>query len=969
MSAQQKAEKEVAKAFKQYFNALVLDNKPPRKPYDVDSIRIDKAANLIKVFPSENFCGTIFVIDAISTVESQLRDNLPSAYSGYDVALYAKYHQPLPELVPNYLRPTHHAIDSTRLWRHIKHEGAPWVKKLSRPFSITQGLEGKHLMIWPSHGRVYKSNKRQWEWQRPNLFCTVEDLLSQSIVVPYLFPMLEQAGAIVATCRERDVQAHSVVVDNDAPLNHGVYLEHTKNDEEWQSAGVASFAMPALPMVDGVNPFTLGTARAIRTTHNHEKVASATWCPQIPASGAYAVYVSYATLPNSTEKAHYTIKHRGGETHVQVNQQMGGSTWVYLGTYEFRQGIDKEQGVVLSNESEDEGVVTADAVRFGGGFAQYLRGEGDFATTSNLPAYFEAARYYTQFSGLPTDLYNTEKGRNDYIDDLRCRVNFTNYLAGGSVFLPHQSGLGVPLELCLAVHTDAGIRPDHAIYGALSIATTHIKSMLDTLATGISRMASADFAHILRQTLTDDLSSVLNTEWTRREVWNRNYCETREPLMPSAIIEMLSHQNFYDLKWAHNPAVKFLLARSLYKAILKYVAYQSNGTDVVVQPLPISNFSIQFNEDASCAHLSWTPTTDKLEPSACAKGYVVYTQKGMGAFDNGVYVEQPSCTIPLEPGVPYAFKITAVNEGGESFASEILTAYRSPQKHAPRVLMVNGFTKVSGPETIQVSDSLGFALTEDYGLPYMNSTAFCGEQLCFDTLMAGREGQGALGYSTHELEGQMIAGNTFNYTITHGQALKEAGVSYVSASRGAVEEGLVNLETYQMVDLIMGEQCYSADALTPSKTFTKPLIEQITYYLKRGGALFLTGSHIGKDMLENQERHFLSDILKVSFAGSVRTDSMGVLHGLNLQIPFYNAPSALHYPVLKPDVLTPACNEAFTAFAYEDYTSAGVAYPGHDYRVLTLAVPFDAISDPLTQSQSMKAIVAFLLPYYDPQNN
>jgi hypothetical protein len=122
-------------------------------------------------------------------------------------------------------------------------------------------------------------------------------------------------------------------------------------------------------------------------------------------------------------------------------------------------------------------------------------------------------------------------------------------------------------------------------------------------------------------------------------------------------------------------------------------------------------------------------------------------------------------------------------------------------------------------------------------------------------------------------------------------------------------------------------------------------------------------------MLENQERHFLSDILKVSFAGSVRTDSMGVLHGLNLQIPFYNAPSALHYPVLKPDVLTPACNEAFTAFAYEDYTSAGVAYPGHDYRVLTLAVPFDAISDPLTQSQSMKAIVAFLLPYYDPQNN
>ena len=93
--------------------------------------------------------------------------------------------------------------------------GIPWVQSISQPYTITEGLQNRHLSLWASHGRYYNNKKRRWEWQRPYLFCTTEDLFTQTIVVPYLIPMLENAGANVFTPRERDWQRHEIVVDND----------------------------------------------------------------------------------------------------------------------------------------------------------------------------------------------------------------------------------------------------------------------------------------------------------------------------------------------------------------------------------------------------------------------------------------------------------------------------------------------------------------------------------------------------------------------------------------------------------------------------------------------------------------------------------------------------------------------------------------------------------------------------------
>ena len=36
--------------------------------------------------------------------------------------------------------------------------------------------------------------------------------------------------------------------------------------------------------------------------------------------------------------AKYLVFHKGGVTEFKVNQQIGGGTWVYLGTFEFDKG-------------------------------------------------------------------------------------------------------------------------------------------------------------------------------------------------------------------------------------------------------------------------------------------------------------------------------------------------------------------------------------------------------------------------------------------------------------------------------------------------------------------------------------------------------------------------------------------------------------------------------------------------------
>lgn len=163
-----------------------------------------------------------------------------------------------------------------------------------------------------------------------------------------------------------------------------------------------------------------------------------------------------------------------------------------------------------------------------------------------------------------------------------------------------------------------------------------------------------------------------------------------------------------------------------------------------------------------------------MEPTAKAQQYIVYTRLGHGGFDNGTLVRGTEYTFEAEPGLVYSFKVTAVNKGGESFPSEILSAYQA-KKSKGTILIVNGFDRLSGPATVESPFLQGFDLNTDPGIPYINTPAFCGTQQSFDRSRIGRETKDGLGYSGSELEGMLIAGNTFDYPFIHGKAIQAAG--------------------------------------------------------------------------------------------------------------------------------------------------------------------------------------------------
>ena len=920
-----------------------------------ESIHIDQKKKDIIIYVNDAFASQVFTPDKVDYIYNQLSKRIPKAYKKYKLFVKTAKHATIEQLIPNIYRTDE--WDKQRMWKDLDYKGNPWVKNLSLPYEVTNGLQNRHLFIWASHGNYFKEN--QWKWQRPYLFCTTEDLFTQSFVYPFLFPMLEKAGAIIGTPRERDYQTQQIIVDNNIPSPKDLYTETTgKHAWETSAEGTGFGEIPHV-LNDSINPFSIGTYRYISTTSQPSKVSTAIWEPNISIDGKYAVYVSYKTLPNSITDAHYTVYHKGGHTDFTVNQQMGGGTWVYLGTFEFGTSHTSKQYVVLHNHSKNKGIVTADAVRFGGGMGQHERGG---IGCSGLPRYLEAARYYAQWAGIPDTLVNTSEGMNDYADDLRVRGNMLNYLGGGSIYMPNIEGQRVPFEIALALHSDAGIRSDHSIFGSLSIGTTQVGDSMKTYPVGLSRYSSSDFSAILLNDLTRNISTTFSIPWVQREHWDRNYAETRIPHIPSAILEMLSHQNFRDMTYGHDPHFKFTLARSVYKSILRYVMNLHDIKKYSIQPLPIRNFAAELTEDGSHVHLSWDATTDALEPTAKAKQFVLYTKVGDGAFDNGQNLgDCNSCLVKIHPHTPYAFQITAVNDGGESFPSETLSAYFNPQA-TKRALIVNGFYRLSGPAQVNHSDCIGFDVEEDFGVPYLSTTAYSGKQEIFNVNSAGLADSIAWGLSGQEWVGKELKGNTFDYPVTHGKAMIASNqFSYGSISRNAFEQPGFNTQSYDVIDYIAGLEGDFKHNLRPFKTFTSATQNKLTQYLHQGGALFLSGSYIASDCLHNQsDRSFIENILKFRYAGSARNDTTLSINGLNMNFEIFRTPNEIHYPAQNPDAILPSTTDAFPCFMYGLGQGAGVAYPGKDYRVISMSFPFECIRNENIRKSAMNAILTFL---------
>ncbi len=793
--------------------------------------------------------------------------------------------------------------------------GLPWVKNVSRPNSIENGLDGRHLSIWASHGRVYNPAQGNWKWQRVNLFGTNEDLFSQTFVIPYIIPMLENAGAVVWTPRERDWQNIETVVDNDQTLPG--YKEQGK----WMKSSEPGFGMPADVIQEGDAPFIKGTARWSKV--RRKKASSiAKYSPYLPMPGKYAVYVSYQTLQNSIPDAHYTVVHKGVKTHFTVNQTMGGSTWVYLGTFDF--GCGDDNYVTVDNVSNMKGVVTTDAVRFGGGMGNVERG----GSVSGLPRCLEGARYNAQWSGAPYNVYSSRQGTDDYADDINVRPMMTNWLAGGSMFAPEKEGRGVPLEMSLAVHSDAGYHMDRSIVGTLGICTTDFNDC--RLSDGESRMISYDFVEQMLSQINKDITYKYG-RWNTRGIWDKNYAETRIPGIPAAILEMFSHENLSDMLYGHDPNFKFTLSRSVYKSVVRYLAAKHNRK-AVIQPLAPHRFRALVDSYGR-AVLSWEETVDSLETSAKPDSYILYTASDDGDFDNGTIVRARKTTVNLEADKVYRFKVTAANSGGQSLPSEELACVWHPGGR--QLLVVNGFHRLAGP-AVKYNDmglATGFDMAEDPGVSY-GRTACWTSQLPF------------------------LAGNDFNYTTEHVRAIATMKkYSVASCSSECIGMGDVMLSRYRLLDLILGNERNDGYSLKRYPSISPMMKSELRYF---NGALLVSGSYVGSDNQTPADSTFLAEVLYTDYVRKYKdqSDSAQVVTGMGVDFDVYRALNEDHYASTSSDVLQPL-GTAFPAMLYADGSTAAIACK--ERRSFVMGFPLECIRTEEQRGLCMRSVLKFLL--------
>ncbi len=522
-------------------------------------------------------------------------------------------------------------------------------------------LSGKSVFLSQSHGWYYDSGAGAWITQRGNTNGLVEDFINAEAIDQYLIHYLRNAGAGVYTCRERDMQTAEVMVDDTDPeyTEAGSWNAGSASSGFWGSGDRVAPADPAA----GV---------------------SATWVLQPPRPGTYAVSVWARGGSSAARHARYTIRHAGGETVLEVDQQRDGYTWRYLGFFRFDPSDPPERrSVVLTPGASEPGLVlVADAVRIGGGMGSIADG----GSTSGRPRWEESGLYFAQFMGCSACATNRVTAMPRY-------AAWENEAWEDSVYL--------------SWHTNASSRAT----GTSSF--VYSSGGWDGTFDGVE--GSEELQDFVHSEIINDIRAGWDSGWTDRGQHTANFGElnpSNNDEMPAVLVELAFHDDAGDAAYLKDPKFRMLAGRAIYQGIARYYAWK-DGTALHLLPEPPTHLSAVPMPDGTVL-LRWqappSDTGDGLLGDP-AEGYRIYRSGG----PNETFVpagETAATRFRLEtiaPGETVYLRVTAFNAGGESFPTPVAVA-RPPLPGQPRVLVVDGFDRLDGAALVvqYESDALGW---------------------------------------------------------------------------------------------------------------------------------------------------------------------------------------------------------------------------------------------------------------------
>lgn len=774
---------------------------------------------------------------------------------------------PLPELLPPIEPPP------ARAWEMKGNgSGSPVITGIGSPGQVPGFLAGRTIYLSAGHGWTWNTTLGRWATQRGNTNNIVEDFVNHEGVHHYFIPMLQNAGATVFPVREPDKNTALVIVDETQAAVTG----------DWTS-GPAGWDPAIDTMKSGTNPFAGGGT--IQTVTTEEATATATFEASLPKSGTYGVNIAWSAGADRSPDVEVIVHHAGGQAVYQLDQRRHGSTWMFLGKLAFRADVPAK--VVVTNKSNiPGGLVSVDAVRFGGGLGVVERGNGSFPAagpTSGRPRWEENCRYHAQFQGAPKGVYDASG--SDGNDDVGCRSRYSAWQheeGEDAVFVSWHSNAPTPARgTSTWVY---GPNPPNGQY----------------IFTG---NAGSD---ALAKTVHAEIIAAIKAEWDPnwkdrgiKSAWFGELNPNHNPEMPATLVEVAFHDTAEDAAYLAEPRFRRTLSRGYYRGIVRYFA-ERDGIEPQYAPMEPMHLRVLGTAEGAVS-VRWEPSPEGQPATA----YRVWTSTDGLGFS--VVKNTPETQVVLDglaPGVPVFVRVSATNEGGESFPTPTLGALPSCNDVESRALVVAGFTRIDA-----------------FSLPTEDMTPW------------------SLG---HPMRLDQDRVNTFDYTVEHGLALAAAGVPFDSTEATAVESGHAPLDGYAMVDWILGEQS------TVDETFSTATQPVVAAYLGAGGRLFASGAELGWDLDEkgsDADKAFCAEWLKTGLAAdsaeTYELKSGATFHG--------------RYDVEFADVLSPT-GGATTLWTYATGGTAAVAFDG-DFSVVTAGFPFEAIDGADTRAELMSQVV------------
>lgn len=523
---------------------------------------------------------------------------------------------------------------------------------------------------------------------------------------------------------------------------------------------------------------------------------------------------------------------------------------------------------------------------------------------SGMPRWTEGARYWLMHQQADSTLWDLYDG-NEYKDDMKSRGLWVN-------------SLETEVDLCVALHTDGlDSGDDSTIVGTLVIYTAKDDDGNTVLRNGKDReKANRNLGDWIQTQLTEDLRT-LAPEWTRRQLKEANYCESRVPVVPSIILELMSHKNMADMRYGLDPAFRFAACRAVYKGILRYL----NGKEAVVQPLPVHEMAIDPN-----GTVRWKAPIDSLEPSATPTYYMVYVRADEGEWDVQQVEKKTELKLNLQRGVQYDCYVVAGNDGGLSMPGPMVSAYLAPDEKAPMALIVDAFDDVYGPDWFADSTFAGI-VPGTYACESGFSCAYIGEQWDYRraSLWTNDDncGWGAC-YRDHA--GQLTVGNTRDWAMRHGHALRQMKISYVSTTAGLMTEPD---ERFKMVDYICGRQ---------RQPIGEPQKAMLAAYLAKGGRLLLSTDHFSAI-----DPQWAVQNLHASFYAARATRSGRIVGKRHYQLLL--TPNEEQLFTCTPEGLKIAEGAAVMATYRDMRCPAAVGFKGPKNKTLVFGFPLEAVTD------------------------